>query len=94
MANMIDGLFLAIFASNGIYIAITLFVGLNMPKCFNIPQNRFAFFFHQFYEFQKIKMHFQVMRKKKYKDYNKSSIDFTIGIWNSVCIARFVWCAM
>jgi hypothetical protein len=39
-------------------------------------------------------MHFQVMRKKKYKDYNKSSIDFTIGIWNSVCIARFVWCAM
>ncbi len=30
VVNMIDGLSLAIFANNGIYIAITLFVKMNM----------------------------------------------------------------
>jgi hypothetical protein len=30
LANMIDGLSLAIYANNGMYIAITLFVSLNV----------------------------------------------------------------
>jgi hypothetical protein len=82
LANMMDGLSSAIFANNGIYIAITLFARLSMLLWFVLTFCKF-FFIISFINFANSKNSldaFSNCERKKYKDYNKSSIDFTIKI--------------
>jgi hypothetical protein len=82
LANMIDGLSSAIFANNGIYITITLFARLNM-LFWCVPTFCKIFFTFSFINFANSKNSFDAFSnydRRKYKDYNKSSIDFTIGI--------------
>ncbi len=83
-ATMKDGLFLAIFATNGMCIKRVYFARLSMLiQCvFTFCNILFPFAFIKFASFKNSKCLF------------KSSMHFTTRIWNRVCIAKLVWCAM
>jgi hypothetical protein len=94
---MIDKVSSAIFANNGIHIAITIFARLNMliqHILIFCQKNKILFSFIYLMSFKNSMCLFRLWEKNEYKDRNKSYIDFTVGIWNKVCISKLVWCAM
>jgi hypothetical protein len=91
-----DGLSLAIFATNGMYIEKARFARLSMliQHVFTFCKILFPFTFIKSTSFKNSNYFFELWEKYEYNDWNKTSMHFTTRIWNTVWITKLMWCAM
>jgi len=91
-----NGLSSTIFVINGIYIEKAHFVRLSMliQRVFTFCKILFPFTFTKSASFKSSRCLFQLWEKYEYSEWNKSSMHFTIGIWDIIYTIKLVRCAM